>query len=155
MIWIFTALQEEGKMDTIKAQYAPGSIGLLAPLHAFLADEQVSELLINKPQEVYIEREGVLQRFDIPELTSQYLRRLFLLLANENKQSLSESSPILSGNLKDGSRVQLVIPPAAFYETLSIRKFTLKHLSFDDYKALGFFSLTKAVGLESSNPQIH
>ncbi|RUR10811.1 P-type DNA transfer ATPase VirB11 [Legionella sp. km772] len=135
-------------MDAIKARCAPGSTGLLAPLQCFLDDEHVSEILINKPQEIYIEREGILQRLDMPELTTQYLRRLFVLLANENKQTLSEGAPILSGNLKDGSRVQLVIPPASLYETLSIRKFTLKQLSFEDYKEIGFFSRALAVGLD-------
>ncbi|MDF1931646.1 hypothetical protein PGH45_18495 [Legionella pneumophila] len=49
---------------------------------------------------------------------------------------------MLSGNLADGSRVQLVIPPASLYETLSIRKFTLKQVSFEEYKTKDFFSGT-------------
>lgn len=136
-------------MDAIKACYSSGAVGLLAPLQDFLDDEQVSEILINKPQEVFIERQGALLRFDIPVFTTQYLRRLFTLIANENKQCLSESSPILSGNLHDGSRVQLVIPAAAQHETLSIRKFTLKNLTFDDYASLGFFSKVQSVNLDS------
>ncbi|WP_248298539.1 P-type DNA transfer ATPase VirB11 [Legionella pneumophila] len=73
---------------------------------------------------------------------------MFLLIANENKQSLSESSPMLSGNLADGSRVQLVIPPASLYETLSIRKFTLKQVSFEEYKTKDFFSSARGVGIK-------
>lgn len=137
-------------MEAMKACYSSGSAGLLAPLQDFLDDEQVSEILINKPQEVFIERQGALLRFDMPVLTTQYLRRLFMLIANENKQCLSESSPMLSGNLFDGSRVQLVIPAAALHETLSIRKFTLKHLTFDDYASLGFFTKTQGVSLDSN-----
>lgn len=136
-------------MEAMKACYSSGSVGLLAPLQDFLDDVHVSEILINKPQEVFIERQGELLRFDIPVLTTQYLRRLFTLIANENKQCLSESSPLLSGNLFDGSRVQLVIPAAALHETLSIRKFTLKHLTFDDYINFGFFTKTKGVHLDS------
>lgn len=135
-------------MDTIKACFSPGATGLLSPLQDFLEDEHVSEILINKPQEVFIERHGQLTRFDIPVLTPQYLRRLFLLIANENKQTLSESTPVLSGNLADGSRVQLVIPPASLYETLSIRKFTLKQVSFEEYKAMDFFSSARGVGIK-------
>lgn len=137
-------------MEAMKACYSSGSAGLLAPLQDFLDDEQVSEILINKPQEVFIERQGALLRFDMPVLTTQYLRRLFMLIANENKQCLSASSPMLSGNLFDGSRVQLVIPAAALHETLSIRKFTLKHLTFDDYASLGFFTKTQGVNLDSN-----
>ncbi|MFO3483353.1 P-type DNA transfer ATPase VirB11 [Legionella pneumophila serogroup 1] len=135
-------------MDVIKACFSPGATGLLSPLQDFLEDEHVSEILINKPQEVFIERHSQLTRFDIPVLTPQYLRRLFLLIANENKQTLSEISPVLSGNLADGSRVQLVIPPASLYETLSIRKFTLKQVSFEEYKAKDFFSSARGVGIK-------
>lgn len=137
-------------MEAMNACYSSGSAGLLAPLQDFLDDEHVSEILINKPKEVFIERQGALLRFDIPVLTAQYLRRLFTLIANENKQCLSESSPILSGNLFDGSRVQLVIPTAALNETLSIRKFTLKNLTFDEYASLGFFAKTEGVNLDSN-----
>lgn len=150
MIWIFTVLQEHIKMNALKAQCSPGSTGLLAPLYEFLNDTQVSEVLVNRPQEVYVERAGILERFDMPVLTTPYLRRLFALIANENKQALSENSPILSGNLKDGSRVQLVIPPASLYETLSIRKFTLKQVRFTEYNEQGFFSLAQGVGLDDS-----
>jgi type IV secretion system protein VirB11 len=138
-------------MEAMKACYSSGAVGLLAPLQDFLDDSQVSEILINKPQEVFIERQGTLLRFDIPVLTTQYLRRLFTLIANENKQCLSESSPILSGNLHDGSRVQLVIPGAALHETLSIRKFTLKNLTFDDYVSRGFFAKAKGVNLDAGS----
>lgn len=137
-------------MDSTKACFAPGVTGLLSPLQDFLDDEQVSEILINRPQEAFIERKGKMLRFDLPVLTSQYLRRLFMLIANENKQTLSETSPLLSGNLEDGSRVQLVIPQAAQYETLSIRKFTMQRLNFEDYARKGFFNDVKAVGIEDS-----
>ena len=119
-------------MNALKAQCSPGSAGLLAPLYELLEDGQVSEILVNKPQEVYVERAGILEQFNMPVLTTSYLRRLFALIANENKQTLSENSPILSGNLQDGSRVQLVIPPASLNETLSMRRFTLKKVRFSE-----------------------
>ncbi|TIE23339.1 P-type DNA transfer ATPase VirB11, partial [Legionella pneumophila] len=53
-------------MEAIKACFSPGATGLLSPLQDFLEDEHVSEILINKPQEVFIERHGQLIRFDIP-----------------------------------------------------------------------------------------
>lgn len=147
-------------MEAIKACFSPGATGLLSPLQDFLDDKNVSEILINKPQEVFVEHNGTLIRFDLPVLTTQYLRRLFMLIANENKQILSESSPVLSGNLEDGSRVQLVIPQAAQSETLSIRKFTLHAVTFEQYSQQGFFEDTKGVGLENdiqrlSNTEAH
>lgn len=126
----------------MSACYGSGAQGLLAPLKEFMEDERISEILINKPQEVFVEEDGSMRQIEMPMLTSLYLRRLFTLIANENRQCLSEESPILSGNLFDGSRVQLVIPPVSQHETLSIRKFTLKNLNFDDYEHYGFFAET-------------
>lgn len=140
MIWIFIVLQGRFEMTISTACFAPGVTGLLSPLQDFLDDQNVSEILINRPKEVFVEREGKMLRFDTPILTAQYLRRLFMLIANENKQLLSDTSPLLSGNLADGSRVQLVIPYAVQHEALSIRKFTMQCLSFEDYADQGFFN---------------
>lgn len=134
-------------MSVVKASFAPGVAGLLAPLQDFLDDASILEILINRPNEVFIETKGQMIRFDIPALSPQYLRRLFLMIANENQQTLSEASPILSGNLFDGSRVQLVIPPASLHETLSIRKFVVQQLGFEDYEQRNFFKAAKAFGL--------
>ena len=130
------------KTQSSAASFAPGMDGLLAPLDDFLNDEVISEILINRPHEVFIEKHGQFHRFDMPILTTQYLRRLFTFIANENKQIISETHPILSGQLNDGSRVQLVMPPAARFETLSIRKFSKNLMSFEDYAANGFFNLS-------------
>ena len=58
-------------MEHLKACYSAGSVGLLAPLQDFLDDDRVSEILINKPQEVFVEREDRMLRFDLPILTSK------------------------------------------------------------------------------------
>ena len=139
-------------MSAVNAGFAPGVAGLLAPLQDFLDDCSVSEVLINRPKEVFVEREGRMIRFDIPSLTTQYLRRLFVMIANENQQTLSEQSPLLSGNLESGARVQLVIPPAAQFETLSIRKFVVRDMSFDDYAAHHFFK--GAISFDLSNDSL-
>jgi len=135
-------------MSVVKASFAPGVAGLLAPLQDFLDDKLISEILINRPNEVFIETQGQMIRFDMPALTTQYLRRLFLMIANENQQTLSEASPILSGNLFDGSRVQLVIPPTSLHETLSIRKFVVQQMTLEDYQGQDFFKTAKAFDLK-------
>jgi len=137
-------------MSVVKASFAPGVAGLLAPLQDFLDDKLISEILINRPNEVFIETQGQMIRFDMPALTTQYLRRLFLMIANENQQTLSEASPILSGNLFDGSRVQLVIPPTSLHETLSIRKFVVQQMTLEDYQGQDFFKGTQQFRLTSS-----
>ena len=125
-----------------------GVANMLFPLQDFLDDDRVSEILINKPQEVFVEREDRMLRFDLPILTSKYLHRLFGLMANENGQVLSATQPLLSGSLMDGSRIQLCIPPVVPHETLSIRKFMVRELSFEDYEGFGFFDSATAADLE-------
>lgn len=117
----------------------PGAEGLLSPLMSWLIHPEVSEILINKPQEVFVELQGCMTRYEVPELTTLYLHRLFQMIANESQQRLDEAHPLLSGNLYNGYRVQLVIPPVSCYHTLSIRKSALAHWSLDDYATRGFY----------------
>jgi len=131
-------------------QFAPTSLGLLAPLQTWMNDDTVSEILINRPKEVYIEKEGRLTPFETPEYDEITLRRLFQLLANENQQVLDERHPLLSGSLLDGTRVQLALPPTATSWTLSIRRQVVRNLSLSDYKAANFYQ--KAVPFDLSQP---
>jgi type IV secretion system protein VirB11 len=126
-------------LGIIKEQFAPGAEGLLKPLELWLKDSNVSEILMNKPQEVFVERFGEMKRFEVPALDGLHLKRLFTLIANENGQVLNENSPMLSGNLKDGSRVQLVIPPTAKQYTLSIRRQSIASRTLDDYRKSNFY----------------
>lgn len=126
-------------MEAITPRFAPGSEGLLTPLKPFFEDELVSEILINQPEEVFIERGGRMECIAMPRLDSMHLRRLFTLIANENGQSIGSESPLLSGNLTDGSRVQLVLPPAAQNYTLSIRRPSIKQLTLEDYRTTSFY----------------
>lgn len=134
----------------LKSHFTPGAEGLLTPIKHFFQDPTVSEILINKPQEVFVERAGAMERHVIPVLDSLHVRRLFTFIANENGQSLSETSPILSGNLYDNSRVQLVIPPAARNHTLSIRRPSIKKLTLADYKASGFYDVARGFDMNAS-----
>lgn len=130
--------------------FTPGSEGLLAPLSPFFQDKTVNEILINKPYEVFVERKGIMEYHSMPMLDSRHLRRLFTFIANENSQILSEESPLLSGNLYDGSRVQLVIPPASKDYALSIRRPSVQKLTLDDYQSLGFYKHTKGFDIAMS-----
>ena len=133
----------------LKTHFTPGSEGLLFPLNRFLQDKAVSEILINKPQEVFVERHGVMERHALPSLDATHIRRLFTFIANENRQNLSDTSPILSGNLYDNSRVQLVIPPAARHHTLSIRRPSIQKRTLTDYKSSGFYDQARGFDLNA------
>lgn len=146
---LVSKIKEQSKINMAVEQFAPGSMGLLAPIQYLLEDTNVSEILINKPQEVFFEKNGIMHRLDIPILDALHLKRLFTFIANENGQVLNEKSPLLSGNLYDGTRVQLVIEPAAKDFTLSIRRPTIQHYTLEDYSKTNFFSSTKKFNLEN------
>lgn len=129
----------------------PGSAGLLTPIQSLLDEKEVSEVLINRPGEVFVERQGVMYRLEMPILDAQHLRRLFTFIANENGQRLSDESPILSGSLQDGSRVQVVIPPASKSYTLSIRRPSIKRQSLEDYRHSNFYNRAEPFDIHADN----
>jgi len=121
------------------AQFSPGSTGLLAPLDTWLNNPQVSEILINQPQEVWVEEGGQLMRHTVEALTTSMLRNLCQLIANENQQRLTAEFPLLSGSLRDGSRVQIVLPPTAMHPTLSIRRNVVIQMRLSHYREQDFY----------------
>lgn len=131
--------------------YTPGSTGLLHPIHAFLEDPSVSEILVNKPGEIWVEKEGRLQPHQIEALNEPHLMRLFQLIANENKQRLSRETPLLSGSLQDGSRVQLCLPPTAKYPALSIRRKVVKHFLLEDYEKQNFYKEARVANISAKD----
>lgn len=137
-------------MEVANKRYAPGSEGLLSPLLPWLSDNEVSEILINQPGEVFIEKRGVMTRFDVPALNRTHLRHLFTFIANENKQNLDEKTPLLSGNLFDGTRVQLVLPPASKYMALSIRRQSIKKMELADFSQTNFYQ--QAIPFDVNKP---
>ncbi len=102
--------------------YEASSSGLLAPIQQWLDDPFVSEIMINQPQQVWVESQGVAICHSIEALSEYHLMTLIQLIANENNQLINESSPILSASLLDGSRIQCVIPPVSVYPILCIRR---------------------------------
>lgn len=120
---------------------------LLTPLQVYLNHPDISEIMINQPEEIWIEQSGQFFLIPMPIFSPLYLHRLFQLIANHNQQLLNTQSPLLSGNLPNGSRIQIIIPPAALYPTLAIRKKVVKHLSLQDYQDQNFY--------KKAFPEIH
>ena len=87
----------------------------LAPLRAWLDRDDVSELSVNRPGEIWIEQAGqsAMQRFDVAEITESYIRNLAHLVAGSTRQAVSPETPLLSASLPTGERIQFVLPPAA------------------------------------------
>lgn len=130
--------------------FMPGAMGLLAPIQTLIDDDLISEILINRPQEVFFEKAGQLESVSAPELTEQHLTHVFQLIASESEQIFDEEHPLLSASLSDGSRVQLVLPPTSKYPTLSIRRKVVRNFQLNHYEESGFFKNAKLFSLHET-----
>ena len=115
----------------------------LAPLDPWLKMDAVSEIAVNRPGEVWVERAGVsgMERHEVAALTSGHLASLARQIAARSHQAINAETPLLSAALPTGERVQVVLPPAApAGGALSIRRKTMHDLSLDDYAKSGGLS---------------
>ena len=110
------------------------SVGaFLSPVKEYLADESVSEILISGPNEVFIERRGILERTSAVFNDEQALQAAVRNIAQFVGRRIDEDNPILDARLPDGSRVAAVLPPCSRKgTTLSIRKFSKDKPTFVD-----------------------
>jgi type IV secretion system protein VirB11 len=113
----------------------------LEPLGRFLGATDVTDIYINKPNEIWVERlGGVAERIDAKGLDSLTLERLSRQIAAQSSQGISREHPLLSANLPDGSRVQIILPPATRGNiAIAIRKYVVTSLSINDYEEAGAF----------------
>lgn len=99
------------------------------PLDVFLRDPFISDILVNGPHKIYIEREGRLEATDAAFLDNEHLLRVIRRIADSVGRRIDESTPMLDARLPDGSRVNAVVPPLALDgPALSIRRFGTKPL---------------------------
>ncbi len=106
------------------------------PLQNLLDDDSVTEIMVNGPDNVYVEREGRLTRADVHFASEEHLRRVIERIVGRVGRRIDESSPLVDARLEDGSRVNAIIPPLAFSgSTLTIRKFGKVPLTVDDLVA--------------------
>ena len=110
------------------------SVGtFLSPVKAYLDDDSVSEVLINGPNEVFVERRGLLEKTEAKFLDEQALQAAVRNIAQFVGRRIDEANPILDARLPDGSRVAAVLPPCSRKgTTLSIRKFSKGSPTFID-----------------------
>jgi pilus assembly protein CpaF len=94
------------------------------PLEPLLRDESVTEVLVNGPDQVYIERNGILQETDMRFRDNAELMRIIDRIVSPLGRRVDESSPMVDARLPDGSRVNVIIPPLSLDgPCISIRKF--------------------------------
>lgn len=117
----------------------------LAPLAPWLSREDVTDILVNRPGEAWIETvDGAMSRVEAPDITDLSLVRLARQVAAASHQGVNREQPLLSATLPDGARIQIVGPPATRTGTaLAIRKHTVKDLSVDDLGRAGLFDAAR------------
>jgi pilus assembly protein CpaF len=107
------------------------------PLEVLLRDKSVTEILVNGPNKVFIEREGVLHHSDLRFIDSHHVERVIQRILAPLGRRLDESSPMVDARLPDGSRVNAIIPPIALDgPCVSIRKFRKDMLKSSDLVAM-------------------
>ena len=114
----------------------------LGPLEALLKDPSISDILVNKANQVFIEREGRLEDTDIVFRDDRHLMQIIERIVSAVGRRIDESTPMVDARLQDGSRVNVIIPPLALDgPCMSIRRFRTDRLGADDLVARE--SLTK------------
>jgi pilus assembly protein CpaF len=111
------------------------------PIEPLLADDMVSEVMINGPYDIWLERDGLLQRTQFRFNDESHLRRIINKMVGQVGRRIDESSPMVDARLPDGSRVNAIIPPLSLSGPLvTIRKFHHKRFHLDDLVRIGTMS---------------
>ena len=121
----------------------------LGPLEDLLADDTVTEIMVNKYDEIYIEREGKLSQSEITFSSDDAVMSAIERIVSPLGRRIDESSPMVDARLKDGSRVNAIIPPLALRgPCLTIRKFAKNKLTAQDLIKFGAISESMVKFLE-------
>src|SRR5580693_3964002 len=110
----------------------------LGPLEPLLQDASVNDILVNTYNSVYVERHGVLEKTAITFKDDRHLMHVIDKIVSAVGRRVDESSPMVDARLKDGSRVNVIIPPLALRgPTMTIRKFAKEALTIGDLVKYG------------------
>lgn len=123
----------------------------LGPLETLLKDDTVNDILVNGPQQIFVERAGKLQLTDVTFKDEKHLLRIIDKIVSAVGRRVDESNPYVDARLKDGSRFNAMVPPIAVDGSLvSIRKFKKDKLGIDDLVSFGAFSEEMAAYLQAA-----
>ena len=104
----------------------------LGPLEPLLADDAVTDIMVNGPKQVYVERKGKLELTDVVFKDNRHVQNIATRIVTRIGRRIDESSPLCDARLEDGSRVNIIIPPLAIDgPSISIRKFSKKTITLD------------------------
>ena len=121
----------------------------LGPLEDLLADDSVTEIMVNGPHQVYVERNGQLQLTDLQFSDDASVLAIIERIVAPLGRRIDESQPYVDARLKDGSRVNAIIPPLSLVgPSITIRKFAKKKLTVDDFIRFGTWNADAAAFME-------
>lgn len=119
------------EQQTLASQIVDDMIGL-GPLEPLLADEAITDIMVNGPRQIYIERKGKLELTDLHFRDNDHVMNIAQRIVTAIGRRVDESSPICDARLKDGSRVNVIAPPLSLKGcSISIRKFSKKKITLD------------------------
>jgi pilus assembly protein CpaF len=108
------------------------------PIEKLLLDPSITEVMVNGPTEIWIERDGLLEQTQLRFIDDSHLRRIINKIVAQVGRRIDEASPMVDARLPDGSRVNAIIPPLSLSGPLvTVRKFTKNRLSLTDFSRLG------------------
>jgi len=104
----------------------------LGPLEPLLADDLITDIMVNGPKQVYIERRGKLELSDVTFQNDEHVLNIARRIVSQIGRRVDETTPLVDARLMDGSRVNIIIPPLAIDgPSISIRKFAKKGITLD------------------------
>ena len=113
----------------------------LGPLEELLADPAISDIMVNGPEQTYVERKGKLEIAQIQFRDEEHLFQIAQRIVNKVGRRIDQTSPLCDARLQDGSRVNVIIPPLSLRGTaISIRKFSEKPITLDMMRGFGSMS---------------
>jgi len=143
------ALNKEDRANLI--QELMHEVTGLGPLEPLLKDDTINDILVNGPQQIFIERDGKLLVSDITFKDEKHLLRIIDKIVSAVGRRVDESNPYVDARLADGSRFNAMVPPIAVDGSLvSIRKFKKEKLGIDDLVRSGAFTEEMAVYLQAA-----
>lgn len=112
----------------------------LGPVDRLLRDPDVSEIMINAPDEIYVERNGRVEKSDLAYRDADEVLSVLYRIVQRCGRKVNFSSPLVDARLPDGSRVNAIIPPSSQHPVITIRRFVRKVFSTKELVETGFIS---------------
>jgi pilus assembly protein CpaF len=126
--------------ERLTAEIADDILGY-GPLERLLSDDSITEIMVNGPGEIWIERQGRLYETTVRFTDESHLRRIINRMVAQVGRRIDESSPMVDARLPDGSRVNAIIAPLSLSgPLLTVRKFSRKRLTMQDMVNIGTLS---------------